>query len=161
MELKIALVWPQINSIKLFWGHLQPFCNTLLRLIESKIVKKFDKIVKKLERFYKQDRPLWRDCCGEIGHLTDNVMKIRTWSCSGDTYSHSAALFSHKSHCFLFLISLFAGAPKSASTLVKGFFCLLWFLGTACNTVSKQSLSVDYRHLWLDIYGFSNLVLEI
>ena len=53
-----ALVWPQINSIKLFWGHLQPFCNTLLRLIESKIIKKFDKIVKKLERFYKQDRPL-------------------------------------------------------------------------------------------------------
>ena len=42
-----ALVWPQINSIKLFWGHLQPFCNTLLRLIESKIIKKFDEIVKK------------------------------------------------------------------------------------------------------------------
>ena len=26
---------------------------------------------------------------------------------------------------------------------------LLWFLGTACKTVSKQSLSVDYRHLCL------------
>ena len=27
---------------------------------------------------------------------------------------------------------------------------LLWFLGTAFKTVSKQSLSVDYRHLWMD-----------
>ena len=26
---------------------------------------------------------------------------------------------------------------------------LLWFLGTVCKTVSKQSLSVDYRHLCL------------
>ena len=50
---------------------------------------------------------------GELGHideivkkfkfLTDNAMKLmekRTWSCSGDTYTHFAALFSSNSHYF-------------------------------------------------------------
>ena len=65
---------------------------------------------------------------GEIDHfdevvkkfkfITDNAMKLmekRTWSCSGDTYTHFAALFSHNSHYFQFLISLLQERRKHVS----------------------------------------------